>query len=53
MNTSISIQEMMEKALEIAKSDMQNIGITREQMLEEFNALTEEELANYIEENQE
>ena len=45
----MSRQEMIKKAVEIAESDMQNIGYTKEELIKEVNKLTNEELKNYIE----
>lgn len=44
-------QELIETAVEFAASDMQNIGVKREELLEEANKLTDEELIDFIEGN--
>lgn len=44
-------QEMIEAAVELAASDMQNIGVTKEELIEEANKLTDEELETFIERN--
>lgn len=43
-------KEMIEKAIEIAESDMSNIGVPREELIAEANKLTDEELEAFIEE---
>lgn len=44
-------QEMIKAAVELAASDMANIGVTKEELIEEANKLTDEELENFIEGN--
>ena len=43
-------QELINKAVEIAESDMANIGISKEDLIAEANKLTDEELELFIEE---
>lgn len=43
-------QELINKAVEIAESDMQNIGISREILLAEAQKLSDDELEAFIEE---
>lgn len=43
-------QELIEKAVEIAESDMMNIGISREELLAEASKLSDDELVAFIEE---
>lgn len=43
-------QELIEKAVEIAESDMTNIGISREELLAEASKLSDDELVAFIEE---
>lgn len=43
-------QELIEKAIEMAESDMTNNGISKEEIIAEANKLTDEELELYIEE---
>lgn len=44
-------QELIKKAIELATSDMQNIGVAYDELLEEANKLTDEELTDFIEGN--
>lgn len=46
----MSRQEMINKAVEIAESDMTNIGISREELLAEASKLSDDELEAFIEE---
>ncbi len=46
----MSRQEMINKAVEIAESDMMNIGISREELLAEASKLSDDELEAFIEE---
>ena len=41
-------QELIKKAVEMAESDMTNIGISREELLAEANKLSDDELEAYI-----
>ena len=43
-------QELIEKAVEIAESDMANIGVSREILLAEASKLSDDELEAFIEE---
>ena len=43
-------QELIEAAVELAASDMANMGVTREELIAEAQKLTDEELLNFIEE---
>lgn len=43
-------QELIEKAVEMAESDMMNIGISREELLAEASKLSDDELVAFIEE---
>lgn len=42
-------QELIKKAMEIAESDMQNIGVPKEEIEAQVNQLSDEELKAYIE----
>ena len=46
----MSRQELINKAVEIAESDMMNIGISREELLAEASKLSDDELEAFIEE---
>lgn len=41
--------EMIAKAIEMAESDMSNIGITSEEIIDEVNRLSDNELKDYVE----
>ena len=43
-------QELINKAVEIAESDMMNIGVSREILLAEAHKLSDDELEAFIEE---
>lgn len=43
-------QEMIEKAIELAESDMANMGISKEELVAEANKLSDNELKAFIEE---
>ena len=43
-------QEMIQKAVEIAESDMANMGVSREVLLAEASKLSDDELEAFIEE---
>ncbi len=43
-------KEMIEKAIEMAETDMMNIGVPREEIVAEVNRLSDNELKDYIEE---
>ena len=43
-------QEMIQKAIEIAESDMANIGISKEEIIAEAHKLSDNELKAFIEE---
>ncbi len=46
----MSRQELINKAVEIAESDMTNIGVSREELLAEASKLSDDELEAFIEE---
>lgn len=43
-------KELIEAAVELAASDMANMGVKREDLIAEAEKLTNEELINFIEE---
>lgn len=43
-------KELIEKAVEIAESDMANIGVSREVLLAEASKLSDDEIEAFIEE---
>lgn len=43
-------KELIEKAVEIAESDMANMGVSREVLLAEASKLSDDELEAFIEE---
>lgn len=47
----MSRTEMIKKAIEIAESDMMNMGISKEEIITEAHKLTDAELKEFIEGN--